>query len=96
MNNTQGTFDFEQGNLDGFVRWQRELDAQIAELRQRWGLPIGKRVRVKLFVWEGLLEGRLRLADLREAHREEAQVVSLQIGSSQFASDEIESCIVVE
>jgi hypothetical protein len=48
---------------DGFERWKSEMDAAKQAFEHRWGIPLGKRVRVQLRGEPREREGLLRLVE---------------------------------
>lgn len=87
----QGVLDFESGNPDGFGNWQREQEALRAEVRRIWGLPVGRRVRVRLRDMDDSLEGELHLVS-RPEKLDRRTPLMLQLRGIEFSSHEIESC----
>lgn len=81
-------------SAEGYATWK----AEVAELRrafeQRWGVPLGKRVRVRLSGEWQEHEGVLRLADEKVA--ENGRPLALRLGDHVFAASKIESVVRVD
>lgn len=90
----QGIFDFESGNADGIENWRREREAFLASVREEWGLPVGRRVRVMLTGIDGELEGLLELAR-HPAGIDRRIPLDLRVAGAMFSSIEIERCRVI-
>lgn len=77
----------------GFAAWKAEAEAARRTFEQRWGIPLGKQVRVQL---RGELRERegLLLAVEDAAHKRSTQL-RLRLGSHVFPASQIESAVRV-
>ena len=75
-----------QPGEDGFARWRAEMDAAKRAFEHRWGVPLGKRVRVQLRGEPREREGLLRLVEEPDANEQR-----LSLGGHVFATTQIES-----
>jgi hypothetical protein len=91
----QGVFDFESGRLDGLENWRREQEARLEEIRKEWGLPVGKKVRIKVSNIAGELEGVLRLA-VMPVSVDRRIPLRLRVGRVDLCEGDIESWVVIE
>ena len=91
----QGVLDFETGNADGFANYQREQEALRAQVRRLWGLPVGRRVRLRLRNMDDCLEGELHLI-APPAKLDGQEPLSLQLRGIEFSSDEVASCCRID
>ena len=91
----QGVFDFDSGNADGVANWRREREARLAAIRREWGVPVGRRVRLRLQNVDGEFEGRLQLAHQPEAIDRHLPL-RLRLGTMDFLASDIEQCVVRE
>ena len=91
----QPEFDFDPlpgRNADGVSLWQSERAAHQLEMAKRLGLPIGHGVEV--WLRGGIrLKGKLVFAEESLVHNEVRTGLRLQIDSTIFSGDELESCI---
>ncbi len=60
---TQGLFDFDSGNTNGFDNWRRQREARLQLIRNEWAVPVGRRVRLKLREFDHEFVGILMLAE---------------------------------
>jgi hypothetical protein len=91
----QPEFNFEGGGADatGLDAWHRQRRAAVQELAEKLGLPLGRRVEVRLI--DGvILQGELRLQEetLFLDHVETANI-ELAVGRTNFRHSEIEACV---
>jgi hypothetical protein len=88
----QSELDFGHGDTSGYDRWQQERAERLDRIRRKFGLPINRRVRVRLRDIDGEFCGLLTLVelpiDLRKPHHQR-----LRIGDYEFTATEIESCV---
>ena len=75
-----------QGGEDGFARWKDEMDAAKRSFEHRWGILLGKRVRVQL---RG--EPREREGILRMVEEPSSKSLRLSLDGHVFGSTQIES-----
>lgn len=55
--------DFESGNTNGFDNWRQQREARLQLIRHEWGVPVGRRVCLKLREFDREFTGVLRLAE---------------------------------
>ena len=82
-----------QSGTDGFARWKEEAEAARRSFEKRWGVPLGKAVRVQLRGEPREREGLLRLVD--EPTRGSFKHLRLTLGDHRFGANEIESLVRV-
>lgn len=75
-----------QGGEDGFARWKADMDAARRAFEHRWGVPLGKRVRLQL---RG--EPRERQGLLRAVKEQGSSTLRLSLDGHVFAMTQIES-----
>lgn len=94
----------EAPDTSGYEAWRAEVDEQRRSFERRWGVKLGRRVRVQLHGEARELEGQLHLSrrdDGREASRKGAERDSrsrplrLRLGKREFLSTQIESLVTV-
>lgn len=86
----QGQFDFESGSEAGYRRWRERLETERRAFEKRWGVVLGRRVRVQLRDHDRPLEGSLALVSETKANPPR-----FRIGSLEFTALEIESVVAV-
>lgn len=91
----QGVFDFESGNTDGFENWRRQQEERLEAIRNEWGLPIGRRVRMQLVSIRGELEGRLRLREM-PVSIDRRIPLRLRVDEIDVTLSDIEHCTLIE
>lgn len=75
-----------QSGEDGFERWKSEMDAANRAFEHRWGIPLGKRVRLQLRGEPREREGMLRLVE-----EQGSNTLRLSLEGHVFAMAQIES-----
>jgi hypothetical protein len=80
-------------NDQGYAQWKAEAEASRRAFEQRWGIPLGKRVRVQLRGEPGEREGLL-LA-MEETKRQPSKPLRLRLGTHVFPASQIESVVCV-
>lgn len=80
-------------NDQGYTQWKAEADAARRAFEQRWGIPLGKRVRVQLRGEVREREGLL-LA-VAETPSKTAKQLRLRLGTQVFPASQIESLVCV-
>lgn len=75
----------------GYESWKSETAELKRAFEHRWGVPLGKPVRVSLRGEHREREGILRLAD--ESKTEKGRAVALRLGDHVFAASQIESVV---
>ena len=79
---------------DGFARWKEEAEAAKRAFEKRWGVPLGKLVRVQLRGEAAEREGLLRVVE-EAAEGKSAKQLRLTIAGHTFAAAQIESVVRV-
>lgn len=89
MSFNQGKFNFDTANpSDGYTNWQKELKEQQHQWELRWGIILGKNVRVYRREYSQALEGIMSIVPpLPKKH----QPPTVRIGHHTFRANEIES-----
>ncbi len=82
-----------QGDGAGYAAWKSEAEAAKRAFEQRWGVPLGKSVRVQLRGEAREREGCLYVAG--EA-AERGKPLRLRLGSEVFEASRIESVVRVQ
>jgi hypothetical protein len=82
-----------QGDGAGYAAWKSEAEAAKRAFEQRWGVPLGKPVRVQLRGEAREREGSLFVAG--EA-AERGKPLRLRLGSEVFEASRIESVVRME
>ncbi|OYW31274.1 MAG: hypothetical protein B7Z47_01535 [Chthoniobacter sp. 12-60-6] len=77
----------------GFARWKEEAEAAKRAFEKRWGVPLGKPVRVQLRGEALEREGVLRVAE--EPAGKSAKHLRLTMAGHSFAAAQIESVVRV-
>jgi len=80
-------------DANGFARWKEEAEVAKRAFEKRWGVPLGKTVRIQLRGESREREGRLRLVD--EPPRDSSKHLRLTLGGHGFGANEIESLVCV-
>lgn len=95
MNFDQGEFDLSgNGSEEGHRKWQQELDAKKRAFESRYGVILGRRVRVQLAGELNPLEGMIHL--ISKDTRQPGSKLRFQLGSREFIASEIESIIRID
>ncbi len=82
-----------QGGEEGFARWKEEAEAEKRAFEMRWGVPLGRPVRVQLRGEAREREGLLRVVE--EPVGSSAKALRLVVGGHVFAAGQIESVVRV-
>jgi len=77
---------------EGFARWKEDAEAARRAFEKRWGVPLGKLVRVQLRGEAREREGLLRVAEAAEGS---SKLLRLTLGGHTFAAAQIESVVRV-
>ena len=77
----------------GFARWKEEAENEKRAFEKRWGVPLGKLVRVQLRGESREREGLLRVVE--EPAGSSAKALRLTMGGHAFAASQIESLVRV-
>jgi hypothetical protein len=95
MNFDQGELDLSgNGSEDGHRKWQQELDAKKRVFEARYGVILGRRVRVQLAGELNPLEGMIHL--ISKDPKQPAVKLRFQLGTREFIASQIESIIRLE
>ena len=81
-------------NDQGYAQWKAEAEAARRAFEQRWGIPLGKRVRVQLRGEPREREGVLRLVETARA-KTATKHLRLCLDDHEFTSTAIESLVRV-
>jgi len=86
MDSDQSKFDFDApSNHSGYLRWQEEMDAQKKAIEHRWGIVLGRSVKLTLKGYDKAIDGIIRLEDTTR------QDLLLRINNLRFTPAEIET-----
>ena len=91
----QGVLDFGLGDAAGFAKWQRDQEARLEAIRREWGVPVGRRVRVRLKDLDGELKGKLELVSM-PATLDRRVPLRLRVDRVEFGIPDIEQLAVLE
>ena len=95
MNFDQGELDLTgNGSEEGHRKWQQELEEKKRAFELRFGVMVGRRVRVQLVGETYPLEGMINLLSQKIPHT--AAKLKLSMGSREFTPLEIESIVRLE
>lgn len=92
---TQLELDFHSAVGDGYANWQWDQQQAIKRISEVWGLPINRRVRVKLVNIDSEFEGLLQLAEY-PLSIDRRRPLLLRLTPLTFFSAEIERCSVIQ
>jgi hypothetical protein len=94
MDFNQGTFDFDQpAGEQGYHNWRQRLDDERRKFESRWGIVLGRPVRLKLSFLDRPIEGVVSLA--QGSPRRKPDSPRLRLGNLEFTSAEVESVVAV-
>ena len=91
----QGVFDFESGHMNGYENWRREQELRLQAIRNEWGLPVRKHVRIRLKNIDGEFEGELRLVT-QPVTIDRRVPLHLRVDNIDVFPPDIEQCVVIE
>jgi hypothetical protein len=92
MSFDQGHFNFDApGSEAGYQKWQQELEEKKRDFELRFGVMIGRRVRVQLVGETDPLEGMIYLVSQKIP--QSAAKLKLSMGKREFTPLEIESIV---
>ena len=95
MNFDQGELDLSgNGSEEGHRKWQQELDAKKRAFEARYGVILGRRVRVQLAGELNPLEGTIYL--ISKDMKLPGNKLRFQLGTREFIASEIESIIRID
>jgi hypothetical protein len=80
-------------NDQGYTQWKAEGEAARRAFEQRWGIPLGKLVRVQLLGEAREREGVLLVVE--ETRSKPAKQLRLRLGTHVFPASQIESVVRV-
>lgn len=96
MTDPQGKFDFDApATDDGYRAWQAERAAHKAAFERRWGVILGRRVRVKLTDRDTPLEGKMLALDPNPKSRDRRKL-RFHLAGCEFCQTEIESIVLLD
>lgn len=96
----QGEFQFSStgmpAGVGGLDSWRAERRAALHALAEKLGLPLGRRVEVRLS--DGvILQGELRLPEeVLFLDQVDARNIELAVGRATFRHSDIEACVTLE
>ena len=90
----QGELNFSDGTQAGFVAWRKVEEDRLFEQRLRAGLPLNRRVQLKLRDFDRPFEGWL-MASTLPAKGSEARYQLANLAFD-FGANEIESCTALD
>ena len=94
----------EAQDSSGYDAWRAELDEQRRAFERRWGVKLGRRVRVQLLGEARELEGQLQISprdvsrkgvETSAAQGARPRALHLRLGQREFLSTQIESLVTV-
>ena len=92
MSFDQEEFDFTTFRAeDGYLHWKSVLDEQKRDFESRWGIIIGRRVRLKIRTRDEPLEGIINIVQGEDKQR--GAPLRLSLKGFQFAPKDIESIL---
>ncbi len=95
MNFDQGELDLSgNGSEEGHRKWQQELDAKKRAFESRFGVILGRRVRLQLAGELNPLEGTIYL--ISKDMKLPGNKLRFQLGTREFIASEIESVIRID
>ena len=90
----QGQFNFDaKDGEDGYRRWREELDERKRAFESRWGVILGKRVRLQLTGHPHAVDGIITLIEEKKTSAARFDRPTLCIGTIEFSPNEIDSII---
>ena len=90
----QLNLDFGAPVADGYACWQWEQQAAIRRIAETWGLPLNRKVRLRLAEIDGDFEGVLQLAEMPQKI-DRRSPLKLRMQHHVFDITEIEVCTVI-
>lgn len=95
MSFDQGEFDFSASNSEeGFHKWRRELDERKQAFERRFGVILGRLVRVSLSHHRMPLEGIIRLAS--DQQNMGTKHLRFRLREIEFSVHDIESIVSLD
>ena len=91
----QNLFDFASGDKCGYQNWRREQQQRLQAIRREWGIPVCRRVRLRLKNLNGDFEGVLRLV-AQPLTIDRRRPLHLKIDNIDVFPDQIEQCVVID
>jgi hypothetical protein len=90
----QGELNFDKGPEDGFHNWRRDLEQRQRAFERRFGVIIGKPVRVSLVGHRHELEGKILLIGGESAAK--ATHLQFELKGVSFTASDIESIVRID
>ena len=87
--------DFQAPVGNGYGSWEWDQREAIKKISGTWGLPINRKVRLKLFDIDSEFEGILRLDEF-PLSMDKRRPLTLRLTPLVFSSLEIEQCMVIQ
>ena len=95
MNFDQGELDLSgNGSEDGYRKWQSELEEKKRAFEARFGVILGRRVRVQLVGELNPMEGMIHLVSQKIP--QSGTQLRLCLGKREFTSRDIESLVKLD
>ena len=95
MSFDQGEFNFDaQAGENGYRRWREQLDEAKLAFEHRWGVILGRPVRVNLAGHARSIEGRIQL--ISPARTSNPKALRLRINTLDFHPNEIEAIVSLD
>jgi len=90
----QGELNFDEGSEDGYRSWRRELEERQRAFERRFGVIIGKPVRVALVGHRNELEGKILLIGGEASAK--ATHLQFELQGVRFTTGDIESIVRID
>ena len=87
--------DFHGPVGEGYANWQWDREQAVKRIAETWGLPLNRRVRLKLAGIDSEFEGKLSLVE-RPVSIDRRRPLTLCLPPLVFPNLEIERCTVIE
>jgi len=87
--------DFQNPMGNGYKNWQWDREEAVKRIAETWGLPLNRRVRLKVVNIDSEFEGKLCLAEM-PITIDRRRPLTLRLAPLEFSSCEIEHCTVIE
>ena len=92
---SQGLLDFDSGNTNGFDNWCQQREERLQSVRREWGVPVGRRVRLKLREFNQEFTGILMLVE-EPLKIDRRLPLLLRIRNIPFTQADIEHCSTLD
>ena len=91
----QNLFDFASGDKCGYQNWRREHQQRLQVIRREWGIPVRRRLRLRLKNLNGDFEGVLRLV-AQPLTIDRRRPLHLKIDKIDVFPNQIEQCVLID